>query len=54
MGPIVSLPWGFVLMTFIGVCIMALVGVVAWKCMYHEPDDYVDLEEQEFKFNQDV
>jgi hypothetical protein len=47
MGPILPLPLGFVALTLIGVIVMEIIGVVAWKFMWHEDDDYVDLDKQE-------
>ena len=47
MGPFISLPWGFALLTLIGCIVMIVIGVIGWKVMWHEPDDYVDIDKQE-------
>jgi hypothetical protein len=39
MGPLCSLPWGYIGFTAVMCILQCLIGAILWKTMYHEPDD---------------
>ena len=55
-GPILTLPWGPIILTVIGILIMILVGEILWRTMPHypeddepfDPNDYFEIQEEDW------